>query len=576
MKYMPTLYTSISLLILLSLSAAAQPTLQWMRQLDGYGKEDQLTDMVSVNNAAYVVGYVKNSSNEYDYYGMKYNASGKKMWMNSLNIYDGGNNDQAFAIDVKSGYAVVTGRSKQGTDYDIVTIKVDTSYGLGWYTQYIWNSSGSQNDYGQFIKIGQNDTVYVAGTTRSTNSNFVVLKYAPGGGGTLTFVKSAIIDGFGINSDDTLKSMVIDANNNVYLAGRSYEGALNGWDFMTVKLDRNLNKLWSINYGSSGNGTDDPAAIAVDGSGNIFVAGTGNGGTTGNDFVTVKYNSAGSYQASARWDTINGSDNLYGMSIANSSVYVTGGTHVRNQADVFTIQYDASDLSRQWSQLYTINPTPGQDDENGARVIADASGNTYVAGSGPSVAYYTSDFFLLKYNSTGTFQWAQYYGGSIGNNTTPGIGHDWLTDMVADASGNLFLSGVTETSLLTSPPNNYDWMVVKYNVGGTFSSQALFTGGSELVESVVPTEYTLYQNFPNPFNPSTTIRFSISTKANISIRIYDILGREVQALVENQPYNPGSHEVSFNASGIASGTYFYRIASTDGKFQQVKKMMLMK
>jgi hypothetical protein len=88
-----------------------------------------------------------------------------------------------------------------------------------------------------------------------------------------------------------------------------------------------------------------------------------------------------------------------------------------------------------------------------------------------------------------------------------------------------------------------------------------------------PDDYNLYQNYPNPFNPSTTIRYSIIQPDIVRIKIYDILGREVKTLV-NELKQAGSYEVQFDAKGLASGIYLYRIET--GSFIQTKKMILLK
>lgn len=100
--------------------------------------------------------------------------------------------------------------------------------------------------------------------------------------------------------------------------------------------------------------------------------------------------------------------------------------------------------------------------------------------------------------------------------------------------------------------------------------------GSTAVEqegSSVPTSYTLDQNFPNPFNPSTTIRFSIPNTGNVTLKVYNLLGMEVATLV-NGELSAGTHRVSFDASNLPSGVYFYRIDA--GSFSDVRKMALLK
>ncbi|RPI18370.1 MAG: choice-of-anchor D domain-containing protein [Ignavibacteriae bacterium] len=89
----------------------------------------------------------------------------------------------------------------------------------------------------------------------------------------------------------------------------------------------------------------------------------------------------------------------------------------------------------------------------------------------------------------------------------------------------------------------------------------------------IPEEFRLYQNYPNPFNPVTTINFDLPVKSDVTIRIYDIIGREVEILAKGN-FNSGKHTISWNAENIASGVYFYEISA--GDFRDVKKMMLIK
>lgn len=90
-------------------------------------------------------------------------------------------------------------------------------------------------------------------------------------------------------------------------------------------------------------------------------------------------------------------------------------------------------------------------------------------------------------------------------------------------------------------------------------------------DSPLPQSAILYQNYPNPFNPTTTIHFS-GTDGHTSLRVFDVVGREVVTLV-NGSLQPGSHSVSFDASGLADGTYLCRL--TNGNETLVRKMVLM-
>jgi 5-hydroxyisourate hydrolase-like protein (transthyretin family) len=99
---------------------------------------------------------------------------------------------------------------------------------------------------------------------------------------------------------------------------------------------------------------------------------------------------------------------------------------------------------------------------------------------------------------------------------------------------------------------------------------------SKIVEvnlSDIPVNYQLNQNYPNPFNPSTTISYSIPKASFVTIKIYDILGNEIAALV-NQEKPAGKYEINFNAIHLSSGMYIYKLSA--GNFNEMKKMILMK
>ncbi|MEJ2628937.1 MAG: T9SS type A sorting domain-containing protein, partial [bacterium] len=136
----------------------------------------------------------------------------------------------------------------------------------------------------------------------------------------------------------------------------------------------------------------------------------------------------------------------------------------------------------------------------------------------------------------------------------------------ADGSGewtyNGNISGPKVTATATDPEGNTS----------EFSSPVMVTA-VETTERQIPERYFLFQNYPNPFNPKTTIRFEVMEVCWVTIKVYDLRGREVGRIVDNQ-YQPGRYEVTFNAEGLSSGIYFYQIRM--GDFQAVKKMVVMK
>ena len=123
--------------------------------------------------------------------------------------------------------------------------------------------------------------------------------------------------------------------------------------------------------------------------------------------------------------------------------------------------------------------------------------------------------------------------------------------------------------------NSYWWRVRAFNATGWGEFSDV---GSIVIVSVeddyqLPFEFGLEQNFPNPFNPTTTIKYSIPNEADVSLEVFNTLGEEVAVLV-NESKRAGNYEVKFDATALSSGIYFYRIKAVD--FVQVRKMMLLK
>jgi len=93
------------------------------------------------------------------------------------------------------------------------------------------------------------------------------------------------------------------------------------------------------------------------------------------------------------------------------------------------------------------------------------------------------------------------------------------------------------------------------------------------VSSGIPDKFMLFPNYPNPFNQSSVIKFQCATPGETSIRVYDVTSKEVAVLV-NQYLKPGTYEVYFNASQLASGVYFYKL--TTENFTDTKRMIILK
>ncbi len=144
-------------------------------------------------------------------------------------------------------------------------------------------------------------------------------------------------------------------------------------------------------------------------------------------------------------------------------------------------------------------------------------------------------------------------------------------------------------NILSSSDINLDGTVGQTFIGTSVNTNSeLYSGfwyvNQTLVDvndkNKVPNIFQLYQNYPNPFNPSTTIQYSIPSNKNssegatlVTLKIYDLLGREVETLVNEQKL-PGFYEIKFSAANLSSGVYFYRIKAAN--FVETKKMILLR
>lgn len=144
------------------------------------------------------------------------------------------------------------------------------------------------------------------------------------------------------------------------------------------------------------------------------------------------------------------------------------------------------------------------------------------------------------------------------------------------------LTSSKDTTLQLSAPldstRKYYWHIAGIDTAGTGTySDGVFTTGTGILAvdeyDGIPTEFALLQNFPNPFNPSTLIRYDVPRTSQVTIKVYDMLGRVVATLV-NARQTPGRYTVEFNGSRFASGVYFFRMSA--GTFSKIQKMMLIK
>lgn len=189
------------------------------------------------------------------------------------------------------------------------------------------------------------------------------------------------------------------------------------------------------------------------------------------------------------------------------------------------------------------------------------------------VATYKIQYRLFTVSSVGnTFGGGVFYDSA--SNPTFGV----LSRRI-ESGGTMYYfrgwNGAGNGSYTSPDSSGNDTAVTLTNIRNPITQTARWstTVGISQTGSAVPDKYTLHQNFPNPFNPSTNIRFDIVKQGFVKVIVYDALGRETKLLV-NENLSPGSYNADFNASDLPSGIYYYKIITAD--FTDVKKMLLIK
>ncbi|MFA6455416.1 MAG: SBBP repeat-containing protein [Bacteroidota bacterium] len=487
-----------------------------------------------------------------DYTTIKYNSSGIKLW---ISVYNGPGNScdklNAIAVDkIGNVYAAGSTASSSGGslydyDNDYILMKYNSTGVRQWVARY--GSSNNKQDEATALTLDQSGNIYVTG---KSDSNCVTIKYDPSG---MQLWSAKINGGF----YDEIPSIFIDPGESVYVNG----------SHKITKYDLQGNTLWQKDIGGS--------ACTIDQTGNFYVANGAEGGPprAPSYFITAKYNSNGNLTWITQSDS--GEYCLPTAIVVDSTgnVYVTGwGWGLDDKFNVM-VKYN-SNGNKLWNRGIGISsPNSFTVDGNGSVYMMECVGGDYIT---------------IKYNASGDTVWVRSYKGTENSD-------DRTSSLLVDRSGNVYVTGSTGTVKYNSSGSQQWWSPYPASLIAIDQSENIIVAGTKKWEarssgisvvklkqiptsvnnkiSEVPSSFALKQNYPNPFNPSTTIRYAIPTFANVKLVIYDLLGREIATLV-NEEQSAGWKEVRWNASNFASGMYFYQLRSEG--FNQTKKLMLMK
>ena len=330
-----------------------------------------------------------------------------------------------------------------------------------WVARY--NSPANGADEAGAIAVDNTGNIYVTGRSYDpiTSHDYVTVKYNSSG------VEQWVARYNGpIDYVDYTFAIAVDNVGNVYVTGDSYSSVTNP-DYATVKYDSSGIEQWVVRYDGPANGYDHASAIAVDNTGNVYVTGWSYSYSTLLDITTIKYDSSGVEQWVARHDgPMNSWDYAYAIAIDTTGyIYIAGESTVSDTlTDYVTLKYDLSG-SLQWAVTY--------DGSAHSMDIAYAialynTNNVFVTGSsrGSGTAW---DYATVKYDSSGIEQWVARYNG-------PGNSADDARAIVVDNMGNVYVTGSS-----FGYGDNYDYATVKYDASGVERWVARYNGpGNDL------------------------------------------------------------------------------------------------
>lgn len=551
---MKSMTKAFMLILLIVFTNSYSQTLNWSTNYGGTIDHYAKALTVDADNNVYVTGYRWGSFKEYA--TVKYNSSGAYQWdIGYGSIYGHAYSSSIASYPYNDPYAFVsiTGTRKTISNYECRTISYKSDRTELWNTGF---SVGTGDFYGMQVRVDPAGNTYVCGYGyNGSNFDYFVLKYDMYGNPSGDW--SDMGHGVGVRIFDGT------AHGNDYGYGLAISGGYTfitgicqstaGYVISTIAYDFYGNLLWVSDpyFAGVSSNFDVVNPIEADWFTGVYVTGENDG-----RIVTIKYN-----LTNGRIDWVHNDYDGLGRSIAlypkgvgkthnhTNDVFVTGDIIDGFTKGSLTINYD-DDGTELW---YRKNLDDLQLSESYALAV-DAYENSYVTGYLQKPAK-EPDYLIIKYNSNGTQEWYLDY--------TAGYGVDKANCIAIDNNRNVDVSG---TCVISYIPN---FVTIQYGQDGPNNLRAIGSNSSQ----PVPKEYALGQNYPNPFNPGTNINYAIPQNGYVTLKVFDILGREVATLV-NEYKSAGFYTTQFDASELASGMYFYKMDSRD--FRDVKKMVLVR
>ncbi|MCK5052174.1 MAG: T9SS type A sorting domain-containing protein [Candidatus Cloacimonetes bacterium] len=454
--------------------------------------------------------------------------------------FGGGGNDIAYSV-------------KQTTDGGFIIAGYTNSYGVGesdfWLVKTDLNGNEEWNQ-----TYGGNELDRAHSVQQITDGGFIIAGYTNSFGlGYYDFWLVKTDENGNEEWNHTYGGVDLDRAYSVQqttdggfiIAGSTESYGAGNRDFWLIKTDENGNEEWNHTYG--GDNLDMALSVQQTTDGGYVIAGWG--GDYGS-YLLVKTDANGFEE----WNQTYGDINL---AIAQSVQQTTDGGYIiagwieigTDNRKFYLVKTDANGIE-EWDQIYS-----GGLFNTACSVKQTIDGGSILAGDTYSSETFSFDFWLMKTDEFGNEEWNQSYGGD---------GHDMAMSIQLTTDGGYVIAGFSESY----GAGGSDFWLIRLD-------QEISIANNTIVESLIPN----LSNYPNPFNPTTTISFSIPEESKVELSIYNIKGQKIKSLLSDQ-ISAGEHSIVWNgedASGkiVSSGVYLYKL-NVNGKTEIVKKCLLLK
>lgn len=419
----------------------------WTSTYGGSGLDEASALVLDNSGNIVVTGYRHVGGSDYDIAVVKYNGTtGGVMWSH---IFTGSTNfDTGNDVTVDNSNNIIIGGSYSfsATDMDYIVLKYPSA---GTTPTWTYTNGSSNNDEGKLVLTDAAGNIFLGGHSHQGASfiDFMLLKFGPGGGAP---TNSGYTDS-GFNNLDTPHSMAFDGAGNVILAGQGFTTIQDEEDYMLVKYNSNCVFQWRQLYAGNAEQLDRINAIVVDQTTNaIYVTGKSKTIASSEDYYTIAYNSAGVEQWSQTYTTAGlGFDEATDISLSSSGyVYVTGISNGGASGnDFLTVKYDASNGNYQWETRFN---GPSSLADNAVRMQLDASENIFITGSSHGGAT-NLDYRTIKYcqlTTVASNDTSLCVGQSVDLSVSGGSSPTW-----AVLSGDMGSLSCTNCATTTADPN---------------------------------------------------------------------------------------------------------------------------